>query len=257
MADTTNSCEDYLNAAHDLFKRCFGEKLERDLRSPGVLKSIDWTGVEVTHSDILSSYMNIATRFGEHNIKYMREEGGEFHNMLSEFFLTIFHYGRQSALEVDNHHAKHVNTFYIRGLADLTASIERRRRLTELGEPPIGEMHIQKTPEERLAELEHWVIESQKIHSECDSMKMDEIDAINSESDVYSVDSAKTRVHSALSELGDPPLMQYDYAGDDGLMELALILESDAGEEAELMRDMHNWIKRRREIDVLLNKINQ
>lgn len=93
------SYTDYSDSAHALFVKCFGEKLAHDLKSPEVLKSFKWEGIDVTNEDLLSTNQSIAQRFGEDNIEYLREEGDTHHNMLECFIQSVYHYGYQRAMD--------------------------------------------------------------------------------------------------------------------------------------------------------------
>ena len=90
---------DYSEAAHKLFAKCFGEKLAHDLKSPAILKSIDWDGLEITDTNITTTKPNIAGRFSDWNIEYMEENQGEYDNMLECFIQSVFDYGYQMALD--------------------------------------------------------------------------------------------------------------------------------------------------------------
>jgi hypothetical protein len=91
MKNKEYSFSQYMDNSKKLFKVLFGVELYNKLNKTP-LKSIDWEGVDIDTSEILSTFPNIKERFSPKWIEYWKERSP---TLLDLYLQTVFHYGYQ------------------------------------------------------------------------------------------------------------------------------------------------------------------
>lgn len=95
---------EYNENSKELFKMLFGEEQYNILENTK-LKSIDWDGLDISTSSILSVTPGIKERFSPKWIAYYADKN---YSMLDLYIQAIFHFGYNQA---DNMNKERINTY--------------------------------------------------------------------------------------------------------------------------------------------------
>lgn len=95
---------EYNDNSKELFKMLFGEEQYNILENTK-LKSIDWNGLDISTSSILSVTPGIKERFSPKWIAYYADKN---YSMLDLYIQAIFHFGYNQA---DNMNKERINTY--------------------------------------------------------------------------------------------------------------------------------------------------
>jgi hypothetical protein len=96
MTDIQHSFVEYLGSSKDLFRKLFGdEAYDRLANEP--IKEIEWDGIEIQCTELISGSPNIQDRFRQEWIAAYKDTGV---SMLDLYIKAVFEYGYEQSYNV-------------------------------------------------------------------------------------------------------------------------------------------------------------